>query len=378
MIHDAALSLLTDTLRASVGVDWFERAAEWSCELVRGEASLLMAAANEPGDPNAYYVHDAITQIIRTGSGSEARWQVPSGIWAIVTEQCSTDTANSVGYAAATAEQSAAARNAWMKGATAGDQIAMYNLGLLLHGEGDTNGAEEWLTRGAEDGGTAAMYGLGILLADTGRAGEAEGWLGKAAAAGDPIGMYNFARLLHEQHQLKRAKRWYEKAANYGIHEAIFGLASILSESDEATDLGAALLWFSRGASLGDAGCAFRAGSLYFEAADRAKAEIYWRQAAEAGLPDGMGMLGYLLVSADPDEAEAWMRRAAEAGHVNSMINLSSLLKMRNRFEESQRWADRWSTAASDQGISPTTQTILQRKPQGGPAGRTRRPPRRK
>lgn len=371
MLRDTTLSLLTGTLKASVGADWFERATEWAREPVRGDASLLTATAEAPAGADAFYVHDAITQIVPTGHRRRS-WRVTAEIWTIVTQQCAIGIANRVGYAAATTGQLAAARAAWTRAADAGDLVAMYNLGLLLRDDGDSASAEAWLTRGAEAGGTEAMSGLGILLAGTGRAAEAEAWLARGAAAGNPIAMYNFARLLHRQGHVTRARRWYEKAANDGIPEAIFNLGSILADSDEPTDIQNAMVWLSRGASLGDADCAFRLGSLWFQGNDPVQAELCLRQAADAAHLAGMGLLGYLLASTQRvDEAEQWLRAAAEAGHIASMMNLSNVLKLGGRLDESRRWADRWYAAANEQGMDPGTQLAVQRLP--GAAGSPRR-----
>lgn len=377
MLRDAALSLLTGKLKASVGADWFEQATQWAREPVRGDASLLTATADTPAGADAFYVHEAITQTVPTDH-MEQTWHVTAEIWAIVTERCAIEIANRVGYAAATAGHLAEARAAWTKAADGGDLVAMYNLGLLLRDDGDTATAEEWLTRGAEAGGTEAMSGLGILLADADRAAESEAWLAKGAGAGNPIAMYNFAQLLYRQGQVKRARRWYEKAANYGLTEAIFNLGSILADSNKATDIQSAMVWLSRGAGLGDAACAFRLGSLWFEGKDAERAELYLRQAADAGHPAGMGLLGYLLTRTQRmEEAEEWLRAAAEAGHVASMLNLSNVLKLGGRSDESLRWADRWRAAAAETGISRGTQLSIQLLPatagMAGKSGRSKR-----
>jgi TPR repeat protein len=369
MMRDAALSLLTSKLKASVGVDWFDHAVTWACDPVRGEVSLLTATADEPGGADGYYVHEALAQFILS-SHRRRIWQVTTEIWTIVTQQCSADVAAHVGYAAADAGQFTVARETWTKAAANNDVVAMYNLGLLLQRDGDLTGAERWLTKGADAGGIEAMYGLGILLADSDQPALAEPWLAKGAVTGDPIAMYNFAQFLQQQGHIKRARRWYEKAADHGIVPAIFNLGAILVDSDEAADVSKARLWWSRGAYLGDADSAFRLGGLHFEENDNDRAEVYWRQAAQTGHLDGMGMLGYLLLMAEQvDEAEQWMRKAAEAGHLNSMMNLSSLMKLRGRVKESQQWADRWRRALKEHGTTPTTQIMVRTIPHQAPPG---------
>jgi hypothetical protein len=66
MLRDAALSLLTGKLKASMGADWFEQATQWAREPVRGDASLLTATADTPAGADAFYMQEAITQAVPT------------------------------------------------------------------------------------------------------------------------------------------------------------------------------------------------------------------------------------------------------------------------------------------------------------------------
>ncbi|MER6474601.1 tetratricopeptide repeat protein, partial [Streptomyces collinus] len=61
----------------------------------------------------------------------------------------------------------------------------MFNLGNLLHDEGDTEGARTWWQRAADAGDTDAMFNLGNLLHDEGDTEGARTWWQRAADAGD-------------------------------------------------------------------------------------------------------------------------------------------------------------------------------------------------
>jgi preprotein translocase subunit SecA len=70
------------------------------------------------------------------------------------------------------------------------------------------------------------------------------------------------------------------------------------------------------------------------EDSDAAKANHWYRQAAESGHRDAAYSLGLALHDDDPAEAERWYRQAAEAGDVHAAYNLALLLQDDDRSPE--------------------------------------------
>jgi TPR repeat protein len=66
---------------------------------------------------------------------------------------------------------------------------AMFNLGILLEGQGRADQAEHWYRNSAVLGHSAAMTRLGSLIASHGNAEQAAYWYRKAAATGDTRAM---------------------------------------------------------------------------------------------------------------------------------------------------------------------------------------------
>ena len=76
-----------------------------------------------------------------------------------------------------------------------GNTGAMHNLGCLLKGVGDLDGAEEWFLYSVHGGNTSSMISLGLLRQDRGDLDSAGAWFRRAAVlAGVPEGTAN----LHE------------------------------------------------------------------------------------------------------------------------------------------------------------------------------------
>ena len=82
----------------------------------------------------------------------------------------------------------------YRRAATMGNTGAMHNLGCLLKGVGDFDGAEEWFQYSVDGGNTSSMISLGLLRQDRGDLDAAGAWFRRAASAGVPEGTAN----LHE------------------------------------------------------------------------------------------------------------------------------------------------------------------------------------
>ncbi|MCY9787937.1 serine/threonine-protein kinase [Nocardiopsis sp. EMB25] len=124
------------------------------------------------------------------------------------------------------------------RSAEGGDTGAMYNLGVLLHGRGETEEAESWWRKAAEGGNTGAMYNLGVLLNRRGETEEAESWWRKAAEHGYTDAMHNLGLLLHGRGETEEAESWYRRAIDKnGDTGAMYSLGLLLDgrgETEEA------------------------------------------------------------------------------------------------------------------------------------------------
>jgi TPR repeat protein len=85
-------------------------------------------------------------------------------------------------------------------------------------------------------------------------------------------------------------------------------------------------------------------GGKLADAGKHKKAERWYREAAEAGLPAAAFNLGTMLFTQGRViEAEPWLRSGAEKGDVPSMFNLGSLLWQAGMVQECMTW---WRRAA--------------------------------
>lgn len=151
---------------------------------------------------------------------------------------------------------------------------------------------------------------VGVNAWWAGRKDIAEAALRIAADAWDATGVMNLGPLLAEQGRMHEAEQHWLRAANAGWYDAMYELGVI---SEDRADLKTAKQWYRRAAK-GDDPRAMNALGQFAEAE---------------------GQLG---------EAERWYRRAASvddvvfARHIESMKNLSALLRKQGRHADAEYW----------------------------------------
>jgi len=129
---------------------------------------------------------------------------------------------------------------------------------------------------------------------------------------------------------------------------AAFNLGALLSERDPMQ----AELWWRQAAEAGHVDAAFELGALLSER-DPMQAELWWRQAAEAGDMDAAFQLAILIADRDPAAAKRWLFQAAEDGHADAAYQLGELLLREDDLDEAERFfyqaVDAGDAAAADQ-----------------------------
>ncbi|KAL0213985.1 hypothetical protein P9112_006169 [Eukaryota sp. TZLM1-RC] len=196
----------------------------------------------------------------------------------------------------------------WRRGDEAGDEDAMFNLGVCydqgLGVEKDYQQAFYWYSKAAEAGNSVAMFNLGGCYRDGKGVGhdhqQAFYWFKKAADAGHAGGMndlgFCYEHGLAVEKDYQQAFYWYSKAAEAGNSVAMF-----------------------------DLGCCYRDGKGVDQNHQQA---FYWfKKAADAGHAGGMIGLGDcyqhgLGVEKDYQQAFYCYSKAAEAGNSVAMFNL--------------------------------------------------------
>ncbi len=118
----------------------------------------------------------------------------------------------------------------------------------------------------AEDGNTGAAYRLGVLLWCDGHRDEGLAWLEQAARAG-----------------IAEAAALCNSPSRTAAAEAAYNLGQV---SDHGGDPGAALVYYQRAASCGNADAAYHAGAKFTDAGDPFTAGYWLDKAARLGHPD--------------------------------------------------------------------------------------------
>ena len=207
------------------------------------------------------------------------------------------------------------------RAAEAGDAEAMGNLGAML-GERDPQEAERWLRRSAEAGIDIAMHNLAFMLKRT-KPVESELWYRRAAELGYADSMHNLGLSLLATDPME-AEQWLRRSAQAGVMESMYRLALLLRERESAE----AETWYRQAASLGDARSMLDLGALLQGSLDdplKPEVKELWERAAEAGQLAAITNLGLCALSTDRAKAEEWFRLAAEHGDAVGMFYVASL-----------------------------------------------------
>ncbi len=343
--------VLTPADCALAAGSWFEQALDWARTPVRGPVAPLTPRGNVPGVIDGDQISDVLVQYA-------ARYENVSGhaiseeTWLELidkaTPRACCDIADAA-YHQRHVHQTPIAERAIRKAADAGHVRAMFNLGVLLNDQGETDEAERWWRKAADAGNTDAMSNLGLLLNDQGEPDEAEWWCRRAAGAGGTDAMSNLGLLLNDEGETDEAEWWWRKAADAGETGAISNLGALLYERGEVEE---AERWCRRAADAGDTVAMSNLAGLLFRRGKVDEAERWCRSAVDAGLTGAMLNLGFLLKDrGETGEAEQWWRKAADAGHTVAMINLSALFRGRGETDQ----AECWLRKAADTGHTDAT-----------------------
>jgi TPR repeat protein len=184
----------------------------------------------------------------------------------------------------------------------------------------------------------------------------------EAAARGDAeaqdfLGMIYFDGLGVPVNR-EKAVRWNTLAAQHGKCDAQFRLAFTLQWPGQSNNLHEKVRLFAeaaegakRGAEQGDPFAEYTLGELYlFGAGPFAQnfgyAFSFFMKAAQQGVPQAQGQLGYLYengkgVAKDASQARVWYTKAAEAGLVEAQTNLAIFLENRGEKEKAIFWYEK-------------------------------------
>eukprot|EP00741_Cyanophora_paradoxa_P011722 tig00020563_g11326.t1 len=195
---------------------------------------------------------------------------------------------------------------------------------------------------------------------------EAARWYRKGAEMGYSVSQFNLG-VLYEYGQgvpidLAVARTWYEKAAKQDLPMATSALARLSASPADA------LKARIDAANKGLPEEMYNLGLAYLRGRDGAsrsvqEARAWLQKSAEAGLEDGMCMLGLLLAGSieslskkekdevsDPKRGADWVLKAAQKGHPQACFAYSKLLLTGAGVEKDIGKAKQWTKMAAKRG----------------------------
>ena len=198
----------------------------WATEEINETVALLGRRFPDPTDATveAFEAFDYLVDHI-----TEAALAIPEQLWQLSLDEAQPTEWMDLGYAAYQSTNLPVAEHAFHKAADDGDSEAMFFLGVLLAGRGDSGAAETWYRRAAQAGDSDAMVNLGVLLAGRGDSGAAETWYRRAAQAGDSDAMVNLGVLLERRGELDEVETWWRRAADTGNSPGMANLGVLLT-----------------------------------------------------------------------------------------------------------------------------------------------------
>jgi len=281
------------------------------------------------------------------------------------------------GVAAGEAHDYSKAREWYEKGAAAGNEVSMGDLGFLYesgHGVAKDYGkAREWYEKGAAGGDARSMGNLGALYANgQGVAqdyGKAREWYEKGAAAGNAMSMGNLGWLYDNgkgvAQDYAKAREWYEKAAAVGNDWSMNNLGLLYDNGrGVAQDYAKAREWFEKGVAAGNGHSAQQLGAMYTigvgVAQDYAKAREWFERAAAAGDGQSMRILAEFYATGsggtlDYSKAAEWLEKDAATGDVVAMRDLGNDYLSGNivppTYSKAREWFERAAAAGDGQSM---------------------------
>jgi TPR repeat protein len=267
--------------------------------------------------------------------------------------------------------------------AQAGDAQAQYTVGDLYFSNNDSAHAADafaWMQKAAAQNLPVATGGLGMFyVVGFGTSADPEkgrALLEQANATGDDLAATNLAVFYvtgngatFPQDRQKAISYLQRPVADHNV-SGEFDLGFLLSQSDNAADQQKAMVLWQAAASAGNIMAASGLGNIYNNGnhvvqPSRAKAESYYKIAADAGDISAMAALGVDLVhDGDPNggphdtEAATWLSKAAAAGNADAQNYYGYLLQNGRGVTEDDAAAVKWDAAAAAQNNIPATRRL--------------------
>jgi TPR repeat protein len=195
--------------------------------------------------------------------------------------------------------------------------------------------ARYWYRKAAEGGDLQAAYNLGVLLHEDGDLEEAANFYRQAADGGRADAMNNLGLLLIQQGSLGAGKRMLRNAMRAGSTDAVTNLGVELINEGDVEEAEQLLTPF---AGEGDAQAAGTLAVLYHQNGRPDDARRWYEVASHAGNPVAMANFGaFLLDHGKPAEAESVLRRGAATGNLEARFNLGVVLESQEKFPKPPR-----------------------------------------
>jgi TPR repeat protein len=200
------------------------------------------------------------------------------------------------------------AKECWERAASNSGDL-MCRLGLMLEAD-ESAIARDWWVRAAEAGHIESMLKLGLLLVAE-EPTAAVAWWKRAASSGNDRSMFNLG-LLYEEQRPAEARYWYRRAAEEGNHIAMLNLARLLLLRGHKV---AAEKYVHRGASAGNVDAMITYRRLLITGSLSGIASLVRAPEDES---DAMFTRGLILEDDDPCTSQELLKTAALSGHVGA------------------------------------------------------------
>lgn len=198
--------------------DAFSAGMAWATNEINPHVSLLV-----PAGTDLYFVYDYALDLI-----SAQDIPIPESSWLVIMDYADVFELGIIGFTAHSYHNTQIAIHAWRKVASSGHRYVApwiaINLGALLSGQGDIEGAKDAyrkaINSGHPDAVPKVMYNLGVLLSDQGDIEGAKDAYRKTIDSGHPqmtpMAIFNLGVLLSKQGDIEGAKDAYRKAIDSG------------------------------------------------------------------------------------------------------------------------------------------------------------------
>lgn len=128
------------------------------------------------------------------------------------------------------------------------------------------------------------------------------------------------------------ARKLYAASARAGHVKAYGRIGEMLEDEDPSK----AILYYKKGASMGDAFSMVQLGCYFEDAGHAGDALVCYEKAAELGDAEGMYRYGRLI--SDAEEKVSWLRKAADAGYLYAPRALGEVYEMKENSNLALFW----------------------------------------